>query len=49
MVYIFQTAARNPLHNNIITLTKSGRRYHTNITQSLHSCFRYTDGRKLTI
>jgi len=37
MAYLSQTAARIPLHS-IITLTNSGRCYHTIITQLLHSC-----------
>jgi len=40
MAYILQTAARKPLHSNIVNLTNSGRRYHSIITQSLYSCCR---------
>jgi len=47
MAYLLRTAAREPLHSNTITLTNSGRRYHTIITQSLHSCCRDTDSRRL--
>jgi len=47
MAYLSQTAARKPLHSNIVTLTNSGRRYHAIITQSLHSCWRETDSRRL--
>jgi len=50
MACLLRTAAREPLHSNIIiTLTNSGRRYHTIITQSLYSCCRDTDSRRLTI
>jgi len=38
MAHHLHRAARKPLHTNIVTLTNSGRRYHTIITLSLYSC-----------
>jgi len=49
MAYLLQLAAREPLRSNIVTSTNSGRRCHTIITQSLHSCCRDTNSRRLTI
>jgi len=48
MAYLLHLAASQSLHSNIITLTNSGRRCHTIITRSLHSC-RDTNSRRLTI
>jgi hypothetical protein len=42
MDYLLQTTVRKPLHS-IITLTSSGRRHHTIITQLLYSHFRVVE------
>jgi len=49
MAYLLQTAARKPLHTNIVTLTNSGRLYHTIITHSFYSCCIDTHSLRLTI